>query len=144
MKSYLFNSQLVTLPNAAMTIIAPQESAENPITSALLAEIAADSSNPVESIHYVDIRQSMKNGGGPACLRLRVVLTDRERSLTHQGIYLTEKLYDDLVKWAKSFYRDRLEPGDLLDPQLPLESKSALDALSKILGLGSIYDFQRE
>ncbi len=68
-RSYLFNSQLVTLPNAAMTIIAPQESTENPVTSSLLAEIAADSSNPVEAVHCVDIRQSMKNGGGPACLR---------------------------------------------------------------------------
>ncbi len=73
-----------------------------------------------------------------------MVLTDEERSLTHQGIYLTDNLYGELVNWANRYYRDRLEPGDLLDPELPLESKTALDALSKILGLGSVYEFQRE
>ncbi|MBI5250626.1 MAG: N-succinylarginine dihydrolase [Desulfomonile tiedjei] len=143
-QSYLFNSQLVTLPNGGMSVIAPYESAEKLITSDLLSEITADNSNPIESIHYVDIRQSMKNGGGPACLRLRVVLTEKERALTHQGVYLTLELYRELVGWANSYYRDRLEPGDLLDPELRMESKSALDALTEILGLGSIYEFQRE
>jgi succinylarginine dihydrolase len=143
-KTYLFNSQLVTLPDSGMALIAPQESAENPHTAGLLAEIAADKSNPITSIHYVNTRQSMKNGGGPACLRLRVVLTRQEKALTHQGVYLTDDLYRRLVAWGNRYYRDRLEPSDLLDPALPLESKAALDSLTHILDLGSIYDFQRE
>ncbi len=79
-KTYLFNSQLVTLPAGGMALIVPQESAENPRTAGLLTEIAADESNPIGSIRYVNTRQSMKNGGGPACLRLRVVLTEQEKS----------------------------------------------------------------
>lgn len=143
-KTYLFNSQLVTLPDSGMALIAPQESAENPRTAGLLTEMAADKSNPIRSIHYVNTRQSMKNGGGPACLRLRVVLTEEEKALTHQGVYLTDGLYRRLVAWANRYYRDRLKPADLLDPALPLESKAALDSLTHILDLGSIYDFQRE
>lgn len=143
-KTYLFNSQLVTLPDSAMALIAPQESAENPRTAGLLAEIAADKSNPIASIHFANTRQSMKNGGGPACLRLRVVLTQQEKALTHQGVYLTDDLYRRLAAWGNRYYRDRLEPTDLLDPALPLESKAALDSLTHMLDLGSIYDFQRE
>ena len=73
-ETYLFNSQLVTLPDGAMCLIAPRECMENVNTKAFLESLVADSTNPIRTVHYVDIRQSMKNGGGPACLRLRVGL----------------------------------------------------------------------
>jgi succinylarginine dihydrolase len=142
-ESYLFNSQLVTLPNGAMTLIAPAECLENENIGVLLQEITKDHTNPIQSVDYVSIRQSMKNGGGPACLRLRVVMTERERSLTHQGVYLNDCLYEALKLWANRFYRDRLSARDLLDPDLPEESRTALDELTQLMELGSIYDFQR-
>ena len=74
-ETYLFNSQLVTLPDGGMCLIAPRECMENVNTKAFLESLVADSANPIRTVHYVNIRQSMKNGGGPACLRLRVVLT---------------------------------------------------------------------
>ncbi len=143
-KSYLFNSQLVTLPDGAMCLIAPRECAENEKTDRLLQEVVADPGNPIRRLHYVDTRQSMKNGGGPACLRLRVVLTEEEKALTHQRIFLTETLYNDLQSWADRFYRDRLHPEDLADPALAEESNDALDALTQLLDLGSLYSFQKE
>ncbi len=72
-----------------------------------------------------------------------MVMTEHERSLTHRGVYLNGTLYDDLIQWANRYYRDRLSPRDLLDPYLPEESRTALDALTQLLELGSIYDFQR-
>ncbi len=90
--TYLFNSQLVTLPNGSLCLIAPAECAENRHTERFLEKIIADD-NPVSTLQYVDVRQSMKNGGGPACLRLRVVLTDEECAATHQGVFLTQDLY---------------------------------------------------
>ena len=108
----MFNSQLVTLPDGGMCLIAPRECMENVNTRAFLESLVADSANPVRTVHNVNIRQSMKNGGGPACLRLRVVLTDKERALSHQGIYLTPNLYQDLKDWACRHYRDRLRPED--------------------------------
>ncbi|AFM25468.1 N-succinylarginine dihydrolase [Desulfomonile tiedjei] len=142
-KTYLFNIQIVTLANNDMTVIAPTEIAETPQTADVIDNIIEDSNNPIKSVHYVNIRESMKNGGGPACLRLRVVLSETERQAVHPNVVLTSTLYHDLVRWAGAHYRDRLEPEDLADPQLIQETRTALDALTQILGLGSLYDFQR-
>jgi len=140
--SYLFNSQLVTLPDGGMTMIAPVECEENPRTHSLLEDVTL-ADNPIQSVRYIDVRQSMKNGGGPACLRLRVVMTEEEMSRTHQGVYLTDRLYKELIGWGDRHYRDRLSVNDLIDPTLAKESRSALDELTRILKLGSIYPFQK-
>jgi len=141
--TYLFNSQLVTLPDGGMCFIAPIECMENDKTRTSLESIVADSANPIRAVHYVDIRQSMKNGGGPACLRLRVVLTEDERTASHQEIYLTPSVYGELKNWVLHHYRDRLLPTDLGDLSLLNESRRALDELTQILKLGSIYEFQK-
>lgn len=140
--SYLFNSQLVTLPDETMCLIAPIESRENRRAASFIDRLLQES-NPISQLKFIDVRQSMKNGGGPACLRLRAVLTEREAALTHQGIYLTDSLYQGLKDWAERHYRDRLDPHDLTDPSLVQESHTALDALTQLLKLGSLYDFQR-
>ena len=93
-------------------------------------------------MHFVDVRQSMNNGGGPACLRLRVQLNDRERSLVNPAIFLTNALYESLESWVNRHYRDRLTPSDLADPKLLDESRRALDELTGKLKLGSVYRFQ--
>jgi succinylarginine dihydrolase len=140
--SYLFNSQLVSLPDDAMALIAPTESRDNPRTREFLDGLLAGNT-PIRQVHFVDVRQSMNNGGGPACLRLRVVLTDRERSLVNPAVFLTDALYESLQQWINRHYRDRLTPGDLADPKLLDESRRALDELTRALKLGSIYPFQR-
>jgi succinylarginine dihydrolase len=73
-----------------------------------------------------------------------VVLTEEEKALAHQGTYLTDTLYSNLRTWADRFYRDRIEPLDLADPALAEESKTALDELTQLLDLGSLYSFQKE
>ncbi len=142
-ETYLFNSQLVTTPDGGMCLLTPRECMENSNAKALLESITNDAANPIGAVHYVEIRQSMKNGGGPACLRLRVVLTDEERNASHQGVYLTPNLWRDLRSWACRHYRDRLLPKDLSDPLLIDENRAALDELTHILELDAIYDFQR-
>lgn len=139
--SYLFNSQLVTLPDGSMALIAPQECQEFQKAHAILVGILCDD-NPIKALHFVNCRESMKNGGGPACLRLRVVLTEEEKQASHPFVYLTENLYTILVQWINQYYREKLSDADLLDPLLLQESHQALDALTQILHLGSIYDFQ--
>ncbi|MEW6139599.1 MAG: N-succinylarginine dihydrolase [Thermodesulfobacteriota bacterium] len=141
--SYLFNSQLVTLPDGTMCLIAPQECAENVSTSSFLEDLVAGD-GPITQVKIVDIRQSMKNGGGPACLRLRVVLNERERNKVHKGAYLTDRVYTTLRNWAERNYREEIHPSDLVDPLLIEESRRALDELTAILGIGSIYDFQTD
>jgi succinylarginine dihydrolase len=84
----------------------------------------------------------MRNGGGPACLRLRVVLTDAEIARVHQGVLLTDALHAKLTQWVQKHYREQLTPADLADPKLLEESRAALDELSGILDIGLIYAFQ--
>jgi succinylarginine dihydrolase len=137
--SYLFNCQIVgTDP---MELVAPIESRENFKVFRYLGAMV--SRNPtIKRVHFVDIRQSMQNGGGPACLRLRVVLTERELSLIRPRVLLDRALYSELTDWITRNYREKLVPADLADPTLLDESRRALDELMKILQLGSIYPFQ--
>jgi succinylarginine dihydrolase len=139
--SYAFNSQLVTLENGSKLILAPEESRENAMARAFLDRVVG-SDNPVHRIEYFDLRQSMQNGGGPACLRLRVPLSDAESAALGARVIWTSTLDEELVAWVKRHYRDRLLPADLRDPALAREGFTALDELTQILKLGPIYDFQ--
>lgn len=142
-KSYLFNSQLVTPPGeAAMTLIAPGEAQATPAVARYLEDLAA-SGGPIGKVHFMDLRESMQNGGGPACLRLRVVLTEAEKESLGARVVLDNLLGDELETWINKHYRDRLSPEDLHDPALMNESYAALDELTRILQLGSLYDFQQ-
>ena len=79
--SYLFNSQLLRLPGAStLTLIAPSEVRENNRTASYVAEMISQPNAAIGNVEYVEVRESMRNGGGPACLRLRIVMTPNERA----------------------------------------------------------------
>ncbi|MGN6652684.1 N-succinylarginine dihydrolase [Trinickia sp.] len=140
--SYLFNSQLLTRPDGRDVLVVPQECRENPHVAAYLDDLA-NGAGPIDDVLVFDLRESMKNGGGPACLRLRVVLSEAERQAVAPGVWIDDALFGRLDAWIGKHYRDRLAPSDLGDPSLLVESRTALDELTQILGLGSLYDFQR-
>lgn len=141
--TYLFNSQLISLPDQkSMILIAPFECQNNPRVKRCIDDLITDNSNPINSVQYLDLKQSMRNGGGPACLRLRVPLTEQELGAIHQSVLVTNQLLDTLDQWVLKHYRTELLASDLADPQLMNESLMALDELSQILKLGSIYPFQ--
>ncbi len=142
--SYLFNSMLVRIPgDDRLTLICPTETRDNPRSHAVAQGLAA-SNGPVGAVEYVDVRQSMRNGGGPACLRLRVALTEAELAATNPAMRLTGALHARLSAWGATRYRDSLTPADLAAPALLDESRVALDELTGILGLGGgFYPFQR-
>ena len=99
--------------------------------------------NPIGEVIVKDVKQSMRNGGGPACLRLRVVLSEAERAALSGRVLLDDALYDDLTAWGSRHYRDRLATDDLADPQLATEVLTALDELTQLLNIGSVYPFQQ-
>ncbi|SDW09618.1 N-succinylarginine dihydrolase [Marinobacter mobilis] len=138
--SYLFNSQLLNGPDG-MLLAVPGECREIASVSEYLDRLVA-SGGPIRAVEVFDVKQSMRNGGGPACLRLRVVLRDDELQAMHHGVLLTDALYERLTTWVAAHYRDRLSQEDLADPMLLDECRHALDELTGILGLGLIYDFQ--
>jgi len=142
-KSYLFNSQLLTLPDRSMALVSPSECAENPRVKAAIDRVVADRANPLARAIYMDVRESMRNGGGPACLRLRVPMTETELRAVNRSAILDGARLAELRGWVVRHYRESLRAEDLADPALLRESQAALDELTQILALGAIYDFQR-
>lgn len=142
-QTYLFNSQIVTTPDGLMSMICPVECKQYVEVTQFLNEIEKNSDNPIERIYYVDLGESMRNGGGPACLRTRIALNQNELLATNPGVLMNDRLYNRLVEWVNKHYRDNLKPEDLADPKLVDESQSALNELTQILKIGSIYSFQR-
>ncbi len=141
-KSYLFNSQLVTLPGGEMALILPKESEDNPRVQAFLEDTVAQN-NPINRLVFKNVRESMRNGGGPACLRLRVVLSNEEAIAANQNFLLNDEKISKLESWVNAHYRDRVIPDDLRDPSFMDESFAAMQALTDLLGMGAFYDFQR-
>ena len=141
--TYLFNSQLLSRDDGSMALVLPQECREHAgVWRYLNALLAAD--NPISDLRVFDLRESMANGGGPACLRLRVVLTEDELRAVNPAVMMNDTLFSTLNDWVDRYYRDRLTAADLADPQLLREGREALDMLTQLLNLGSVYPFQQE
>lgn len=136
--SYLFNSQLLQFPGEdRLVLVAPVEAQEVSSTRKFFEQMVSGN-GPIGRVEYVDVRQSMRNGGGPACLRLRVVMTEDELAECHPGVILDEELIDELQDGVRKTYRDRLSPADLADPAFADECRLAREELLRILGLEDI------
>ena len=132
--SYLFNSQLLELPDGSMVLVAPAECETDERVRRLCDRwIAGDA--PIERVVWMDVRESMRNGGGPACLRLRVPLTEAELEAVHPGVVLTEASADRLQRWIERWYPESLHPSDLADPALLHRVRDAHDALREITAI---------
>lgn len=136
--SYLFNSQLLQWPGEdRLVLLAPMETRETESTR-IFCEKMVSGNGPIGRVHYVDVRQSMRNGGGPACLRLRVVMSDEEIAAVHQGVMLNETKIDALQDIVRRTYRDRLTAADLADPTFASECQLAREALLEELELSGL------
>lgn len=137
-RSYLFNSQLLQLPEEdRLVLVAPSEVEATDSTRRYCQQLVSGN-GPIGRVEFVDVRQSMRNGGGPACLRLRVVMTEAELAACHPGVLLDEELIDDLQAVVRRTYRDRLSPADLADPAFADECRIAREALLAVLDLESL------
>ena len=139
---YLFNSQLVTRPDGAMALILPEDVKSSP-KALEFAQNLVSGDGPIDQLAFTDLRQSMWNGGGPACLRLRIVMSGAERAALRGRVLLNDVTLPRIESWVRRHYRDRLSGADLGDPALLDESRAALDELTSVLALGSIYVFQQ-
>ncbi|MEI6893290.1 MAG: N-succinylarginine dihydrolase [Colwellia sp.] len=140
--SYLFNTQIITLSHGRMAIIAPMHCHDNVNVKAYLDKLVG-LNNPIQVVQYFDVNESMKNGGGPACLRLRVALNAAEYKAVNPNCLMSVRLFSQLNTWIDNNYREHISNDDLRDPQLLTESRTALDQLTQILNIGSVYRFQQ-
>lgn len=133
-RTYLFNSQLVTLPSGDMAIIVPGECQQNPRVWEYLQELITRDT-PIKHVHVFDVKQSMRNGGGPACLRQRIVLNEIERQAISARVFIDDGMFRLLNEWADHHYRDQLISDDLADASLYHESTAAQQALGEICSM---------
>lgn len=132
-RSYLFNSQLATLPEGGMVLLLPGEAREVPAVLAWLEELVA-ANGPIRRLEFMNLRESMRNGGGPACLRLRVVLGEDELAAMDQRFLLDAAKCDRIGNLIAEFWPERIAPGDLGEPALWRQCLTARAALLDLLG----------
>ena len=132
-KSYLFNSQLVTLPDSTMALIVPSECQETPAVWAWLQELIAGN-GPIRRVEVLTLRESMRNGGGPACLRLRVVVDEAAHAAIDPRFLLDKARCDLLAALIERHWPERIAPVDLGDPALWQQCRTARAALLDTLG----------
>jgi succinylarginine dihydrolase len=130
-RSYLFNAQLVTLPEGGMALILPEEARETPAVWTWLEAMAAGN-GPIRRLCLVHVRQSMANGGGPACLRLRVVADPA----TVDSRFLADPAkLDRIADIVARHWPEQIAPDDLGDPALWDHIEQARRALQDALDL---------
>lgn len=129
--SYLFNAQLVTLPSGEQALILPSEAQAIPSVAAYLDDLVAGN-GPIRQALFVDVRQSMANGGGPACLRLRVVA---DPATVDPRFMLDEAKLDRLEAVVTAHWPESIDPSRLSDPALIEAVRAARIALLEALDL---------
>ena len=133
-RSYLFNAQLVTLPEGGMGLILPEEARETPTVWRWLQGMIAGN-GAIRRLFVVDVRQSMANGGGPACLRLRVVA---EPEWVDPRFLVDEAKLDRIGAVVAAEWPEEIAPDDLLRPTLWAQMAAARAALYQALDLQTL------
>jgi succinylarginine dihydrolase len=133
-RSYLFNAQLVTLPEGGMALILPGEARETPAVWAWLEAMVAGN-GPIRRLALVDVRQSMANGGGPACLRLRIVA---DPATIDPRFLADEAKLDRIAACVAAHWPEQIAPAELADPALWARIAAARSALLALLGLETL------
>lgn len=108
-RTYLFNAQLLTLPSGEMALVVPQECRESSAVWSWCETMLA-SNGPIRQVIPVDVRQSMANGGGPACLRLRVVA---DPATVDPRFLLSEARADALEQLIGRYWPEQIDPTDI-------------------------------
>lgn len=129
--SYLFNAQLLSMPEGGMTLVVPGECRENTAVSGWLDDMLA-SNGPIRAVKVVDVRESMANGGGPACLRLRVVA---DPATVDPRFMLSEAKADLMAEVIAAQWPEEIDPADIGKAALAQSVLSARAALLAALDL---------
>lgn len=129
--SYLFNAQLLTLPTGEHALIVPTECRDSAAVSGWLDAMLAGN-GPIRKVLYVDVRQSMANGGGPACLRLRVVA---DPATVDQRFLLDENKAESIASVIDQYWPESIAPDEIGRPQLGEQVANAREKLLSVLNL---------
>ncbi|TVV71002.1 N-succinylarginine dihydrolase [Sphingomonas solaris] len=132
-RSYLFNAQLVTLPSGESGLVLPGDAREVPSVRGWLEAMVAGN-GPIRRLDYVDVRESMANGGGPACLRLRVMA---DPATIDPRFLADDATLARIAGVVEAHWPETIDPAAIGDPALWRQAESARAALLDELGLGA-------
>lgn len=133
-RSYLFNAQLVTLPGGENCLIVPTEARDTPsVWNWIQRHVAGN--GPIRKVEVVDVRQSMANGGGPACLRLRVAT---DPALVDPRFLVDEAKLDRIADVVGGNWPEQIHHDDLQNPALVSDIERARAALLDALDLAQL------
>jgi succinylarginine dihydrolase len=132
--SYLFNAQLVTPPDGQTTLVAPSECRETPSVWRWLERHLAGN-GPIRRVEIVDVRQSMANGGGPACLRLRVVA---DPATVNPRFLVDDSKLDRIAEVVRLQWPVEIANAELQSPTLIRDIEAAHRALLEALDLADL------
>jgi len=133
-RTYLFNAQLVTQPSGEMALIVPEECRDSESVWTYCEGLMA-SNGPIRDVIPVDVRQSMANGGGPACLRLRVVC---DPATVDPRFLLTEAKADTIAGVLVHYWPEQIDPADIGSESLAKTVIAARAALLTALDLAEL------
>ena len=133
-RTYLFNAQLVSLPSGEMALVVPSECQESASVWAWCERMLA-SNGPIRQVIPVDVRQSMANGGGPACLRLRVVANP---ATVDARFLLDEAKAQRIESVIAQAWPERIEPEEIGSEKLAKTVIEAREALLAVLSLDEL------
>jgi succinylarginine dihydrolase len=133
-RTYLFNAQLLTMPDGTMALIVPEECRESPSVWAWV-ETMLTGNGPIRQVIPVDVKQSMANGGGPACLRLRVVCNP---AAVDPRFLLDEAKADLIESIIAAHWPQQIDPSDLGSDNLARQVIAARLALLDALNLAQL------
>lgn len=134
-RSYLFNAQLVTLPGGdGMGLVLPTEARDTPAVWNWLEGMIAGN-GPIRRLLPVDVRQSMANGGGPACLRLRVVA---DPATVDPRFMADAAKLDRIAAVVAKHWPEAIAPGDIASAALASDVRAARIALLEAMGLSEL------
>ena len=133
-RTYLFNAQLLTLPTGEMALVVPTECQESASVWAWCEHMLA-SNGPIRKVIPVDVKQSMANGGGPACLRLRVVA---DPATVDPRFMLDEAKADRIEAVVAENWPEQIDPADIGSDALAKAVIEAREALLSVLSLDTL------
>ena len=133
-RSYLFNAQLVTSPGGQPTLIVPTEARETPSVWRWIEGHVAGN-GPIRRVEVVDVRQSMANGGGPACLRLRVVA---DPAMVDPRFMMDEAKLGAIADVIGRYWPEQIHHADLQQPALIADVERARAAFLQALDLAEL------
>ncbi|MBX9815807.1 MAG: succinylarginine dihydrolase [Proteobacteria bacterium SG_bin5] len=136
-RSYLFNAQLVSLADGGMALILPREARDHPRVWPWLQQLIAGN-GPIRRLEVVDVRESMANGGGPACLRLRVVA---DPATIDPRFLVDDAKLDRIAALIEAEWPESIAARDIADPGLIQRIEAARAALFELLDLSDLLTF---